>query len=72
MSSYTPETGSPDVDDGWPQKQITKGKILFPGYLAAVTVPNAARFLSEYYGGPTMLFALLLGMRFHFLSEEGA
>ncbi len=72
MGSYTPETGSPDVDEGWPKKQITKVKILFPGLLAAVTVAIAARFLSEYYGGPTMLFALLLGIGFHFLSEEGA
>ena len=60
------------MDEGWPKKQITKVKILFPGLLAAVTVAIAARFLSEYYGGPTMLFALLLGMGFHFLSEEGA
>ncbi|MEE2688005.1 MAG: YeiH family protein [Pseudomonadota bacterium] len=48
-----------------------KGKELFPGLLAVVTVAIASRFLSEHYGGPTMLFALLLGMAFHFLAEEG-
>ena len=48
-----------------------KGKGLFPGLLAVVTVAIALRLLSEHYGGPTMLFALLLGMAFHFLVEEG-
>ena len=44
---------------------------LFPGIIAAVTVAAAATFLSEHYGAPTMLFALLLGMAFRFLSEGG-
>jgi uncharacterized integral membrane protein (TIGR00698 family) len=43
----------------------------FPGLLAAATVGLAASFLSDHYGGPTMLYALLLGMAFHFLSLEG-
>ncbi len=50
-------------------------KILFsrlgPGLLVAVTVAMAASFLSSHYGAPVMLFALLLGMAFNFLSEEG-
>ena len=45
-------------------------KILFPGLLAVVTVAIASQFLSNYYGSPTMLFALLLGMGFHFLYDE--
>ncbi|GAB3626618.1 membrane protein [Pandoraea terrae] len=44
---------------------------LFPGTLTAVTVGVAATFLSSHYGGPTMLYALLLGMAFYFLSSEG-
>ena len=48
-----------------------KTKQLFPGVLVAVTIAIAARFLSEHYGGPTMLFVLLIGMGFNFLSEEG-
>ncbi len=44
---------------------------LFPGVIAAVTVAIAAMFLSEQYGAPVMLFALLLGMAFRFISEEG-
>lgn len=43
----------------------------FPGILAAITIAMAATFLSEHYGGPVMLFALLLGIAFQFLSEEG-
>ncbi|MGR3415957.1 MAG: YeiH family protein [Pseudooceanicola nanhaiensis] len=33
-------------------------------------VAAAARFLSEHYGAPQMLFALLLGMALHFLLED--
>lgn len=44
---------------------------LFPGLLVALVVALAATFLSEHYGGPVMLFALLLGMPLYFLSQEG-
>ncbi|MFU0507550.1 YeiH family protein [Pseudaminobacter sp. NGMCC 1.201702] len=37
--------------------------------VAAVAI--AAQFLSDHYGAPAMLMALLLGIAFHFLSEEG-
>src|SRR5512135_1213024 len=43
----------------------------FPGALASLIIAIAATFLSEHYGGPVMLFALLLGMAFYFLSQEG-
>ena len=49
----------------------TSLQALFPGLLASVIVAVAATFLSEHYGGPVMLFALLLGMAFYFLSQEG-
>ena len=42
-----------------------------PGILICVTIAAAAQFLSQHYGAPQMLFALLLGMAFHFLAEEG-
>lgn len=41
------------------------------GFLVSVVVAVAAQFLSEHYGAPAMLMALLLGIAFHFLSEEG-
>jgi uncharacterized integral membrane protein (TIGR00698 family) len=43
-----------------------------PGILMCVTIAAAAQLLSQHYGAPQMLFALLLGMAFHFLTEEGA
>lgn len=43
---------------------------LFPGVLLAATIAGAATFLSEHYGTPVMLLALLLGMAFNFLSED--
>ncbi|MEH6470467.1 MAG: putative sulfate exporter family transporter [Halopseudomonas sp.] len=42
----------------------------FPGVLACVTVGLAAGFLSDHYGGPTMLYALLLGIAFNFLHQN--
>ena len=42
----------------------------FPGLMACVTVAMAAKFLSEQYHGPTMLFALLLGMAFNFSTQS--
>ena len=42
----------------------------FPGVLACAVVAAAATFLSEHYGAPVMLFALLLGMAMNFLSGE--
>lgn len=44
---------------------------IFPGLAVAAVIAIAAMFLSEHYGGPVMLFALLLGMALHFLSQEG-
>jgi uncharacterized integral membrane protein (TIGR00698 family) len=46
-------------------------RVLFPGILSAVTVALAAKFISEHYGAPVMLMALLLGMAFTFLAETG-
>jgi uncharacterized integral membrane protein (TIGR00698 family) len=43
----------------------------YPGLIAAGTVALAATWLSQHYTAPVMLFALLIGMAFHFLHEEG-
>ncbi len=42
------------------------------GILLAATIAAAAVFLSEHYGAPSMLFALLIGMAFNFLAEDPA
>ena len=40
-----------------------------PGLLASLIIAAAAAFLAGQYGGPVMLFALLLGMAMNFLGE---
>ncbi|MEJ8810060.1 putative sulfate exporter family transporter [Variovorax ureilyticus] len=52
----------------WPARSRT----LFPGVLACAVVAAASTFLSQHYGAPVMLFALILGMAMNFLSAEGA
>lgn len=53
------------------QQWQTRGQALIPGLVASAVVAAAATFLSEHYGAPVMLFALLLGMAMNFLSVEG-
>ena len=53
---------------------LPRGELLhaiYPGLIVALTIGAAATFLSDHYGAPVMLFALLIGMAFHFLHEEG-
>jgi uncharacterized integral membrane protein (TIGR00698 family) len=38
-----------------------------PGAMVCVVLALAATFLSEHYGGPQLLYALLIGLAFHFL-----
>jgi uncharacterized integral membrane protein (TIGR00698 family) len=51
---------------------VAAPRLYFPGLLVSVIIAVAATFLSEHYGGPVMLFALLLGMAFYFLSQCAA
>ncbi|MEM9581672.1 MAG: putative sulfate exporter family transporter [Pseudomonadota bacterium] len=44
---------------------------LFPGVLISGLIALAAQFISEHYGAPAMLMALLFGIALNFLSEEG-
>ncbi|WP_160105817.1 YeiH family protein [Pseudomonas izuensis] len=44
---------------------------LAPGFIVSLIVAAAASFLSEHYGAPVMLFALLLGMALNFLAGDG-
>lgn len=46
-------------------------RVLAPGFSVSLIVAAAASFLSEHYGAPVMLFALLLGMALNFLSADG-
>ncbi|WBU56181.1 YeiH family protein [Paracoccus sediminicola] len=42
-----------------------------PGFAVAVLVAVTAQFLSDHYGAPAMLLALLLGLSLNFLAEDG-
>lgn len=53
-----------------PKDLALRLKELAPGFLVSATVAMAAMFLSEHYGAPVMLFALLLGMAFNFLATD--
>lgn len=44
---------------------------LAPGLSVAILVALAAQFISDHYGAPVMLMALLFGMVLNFLSEDG-
>lgn len=46
-------------------------RVLFPGFIVSVLVAATAQFLSEHYGAPAMLMALLLGLALNFLAEDG-
>jgi uncharacterized integral membrane protein (TIGR00698 family) len=41
-----------------------------PGTMVCVVIALAATFLSEHYGGPQLLYALLIGLAFHFLTTH--
>ncbi|HYQ40280.1 MAG TPA: putative sulfate exporter family transporter [Pseudomonas sp.] len=43
---------------------------LAPGFIVSLIAAAAASFLSEHYGAPVMLFALLLGMALNFLASD--
>jgi uncharacterized integral membrane protein (TIGR00698 family) len=51
--------------------KIASLRLAMPGIMVSIVIALASSFISEHYGGPVMLFALLFGMAFNFLSEEG-
>ncbi|MDH4556608.1 putative sulfate exporter family transporter [Pseudomonas sp. BN417] len=49
----------------------SRSRVLMPGVIVSAMVAAAATFLSEHYGAPVMLFALLLGLSVNFLAADG-
>jgi len=45
-------------------------RALTPGLLLCGVIALSATFVSEHYGGPQLLYALLIGLAFHFLSLD--
>lgn len=52
------------------RRLAASSRIVFPGLLVALVIALASGFVSEHYGGPTLLYALLLGMALNHLSAE--
>ena len=53
-----------------PQTIVEKGRELAPGIFVSIVTGLAALFLSQHYGAPAMLFALLLGIAMSFLYQD--
>lgn len=51
---------------GFPQRL----RAIFPGVLLSLTLALAASFVAASQGGPSVLYALLLGMAFNFLASD--
>jgi uncharacterized integral membrane protein (TIGR00698 family) len=49
---------------------IDSARAAVPGLLLSATIALAVRFVSDQLGGPAMLYALLFGMAFNFLTED--
>ena len=53
-----------------PSSLFSSLTLRLPGTLVCVVIALAATFLSEHYGGPQLLYALLIGLAFHFLCSN--
>ena len=51
-------------------RTIETARAAMPGLLLSATIALAVRFVSDRLGGPAMLYALLFGMAFNFLTED--
>ena len=49
---------------------FTELRRLLPGFMLCSVIAITAAFVSEHYGGPKFLYALLIGIAFHFLSDN--
>lgn len=50
-----------------PSTWLAQGRAWLPGVLLCGVIGLASTFLSEHYGGPLLLYALLIGLSFHFM-----
>ena len=50
--------------------ELTRLRAAAPGGLLCGVIALAATFVAEHYGGPQLLYALLIGLAFHFLSHD--
>ena len=50
--------------------RLTQAQGLLPGIMLCSVIAITATFISEHYGGPQFLYALLIGIAFHFLADS--
>ena len=50
--------------------RLSDASLLFPGFLISALIALAAQFISDHYGAPAMLMALLFGIALNFLSDD--
>lgn len=48
----------------------SRAKSVMPGILVAMIIAMASKFVSEHYGAPSMLLALLFGISLNFLADD--
>lgn len=62
-----------DTPPSVPRLRLAASRLdaLWPGLLICGLAALAAQFLSDHYGAPAMLLALLIGLSLHFLVEDG-
>jgi len=53
-------------------KFVERSKELAPGTILCLVIGMASTFVSDHYGGPVILYALLMGMALNYLSTEGS
>ena len=53
-----------------PLNSFSNVQTILPGFMLCGVIAAAASFISEHYGGPKFLYALLLGISFHFLVDN--
>lgn len=53
-----------------PVPMFAEVRKLLPGLMLCSVIAITATFVSEHYGGPQFLYALLIGIAFHFLSDN--
>jgi uncharacterized integral membrane protein (TIGR00698 family) len=53
-----------------PLHWLARSRVLAPGVLVCGVIALSSTFLSEHYGGPQLLYALLIGLAFHFIHSN--
>lgn len=66
----TPQLARRDAPYSIARRAWLRAQMLLPGAALASVIALAATFVSTLHGGPQLLYALLLGVAFHYLSHE--